>query len=130
MTHLTCLLLVAVACVSEAHAQSVTGDIPYATAHKPQVLDVHAPAGAKTLPVVFWIHGGGWQTGDKNMVALKPKAFMDAGFVFVSINHSSRSMRACAGSEPLICSILSSGPGGECAELRHCSVDCIERENP
>jgi acetyl esterase/lipase len=37
--------------------------------------------------VVFWIHGGGWQTGDKSMVALKPKAFMDAGFVFVSINH-------------------------------------------
>jgi arylformamidase len=37
--------------------------------------------------VVFWIHGGGWQSGDKSMVALKPKAFMDAGFVFVSINH-------------------------------------------
>jgi arylformamidase len=37
--------------------------------------------------VVFWIHGGGWQTGDKSMVALKPKAFTAAGFVFVSINH-------------------------------------------
>jgi acetyl esterase/lipase len=87
MKHLTSLLLVAVACVSEAHAQSVTRDIPYATAHARQVLDVHAPAGAKNLPVVFWIHGGGWQTGDKGMVALKPKAFMDAGLVFVSINH-------------------------------------------
>jgi arylformamidase len=87
MKHVTCLLLVAAACVSEAHAQRVTRDIPYATAHERQVLDVHAPAGAKNLPVVFWIHGGGWQTGDKNMVALKPKAFMDAGFVFVSINH-------------------------------------------
>jgi acetyl esterase/lipase len=65
----------------------VTHDIPYATAHQRQVLDVHAPAGAKNVPVVFWIHGGGWQTGDKSMVALKPKAFMDAGFVFVSINH-------------------------------------------
>ena len=48
---------------------------------------MYAPAGAKNLPVVFWIHGGGWQSGDKSMVALKPKAFMDAGFVFVSINH-------------------------------------------
>ena len=48
---------------------------------------MHAPDGAKALPVVFWIHGGGWQTGDKSMVALKPKAFTDAGFVFVSINH-------------------------------------------
>jgi arylformamidase len=87
MRHLTCILLVAVACVSEAHAQHVTRDLPYARAHERQVLDVYAPAGAKSLPVVFWIHGGGWQTGDKSMVALKPKAFMDAGFVFVSINH-------------------------------------------
>ena len=87
MKRLTCLLLVSAACVSEAHAQGVTRDVPYATAHERQVLDVHAPAGAKNLPVVFWIHGGGWQTGDKSMVALKPKAFMDAGFVFVSINH-------------------------------------------
>jgi arylformamidase len=87
MKPFTCLLLVTVACVSDAHAQRMTRDIPYATAHERQVLDVHAPAGAKSLPVIFWIHGGGWQTGDKSMVALKPKAFMDAGFVFVSINH-------------------------------------------
>jgi acetyl esterase/lipase len=87
MKDFACLLLVAVACVFEAHAQRVTRDIPYARAHERQVLDVHAPAGAKNLPVVFWIHGGGWQTGDKGMVALKPKAFMDAGLVFVSINH-------------------------------------------
>jgi acetyl esterase/lipase len=76
-----------VASVSDAHAQRVTRDIPYGTAHQRQVLDVHAPEGARSLPVVFWIHGGGWQTGDKSMVALKPKAFMDAGLVFVSINH-------------------------------------------
>ena len=91
MKRCACLLLLlfplAVASVSEAHAQRVTRDIPYATAHQRQVLDVHAPEGAKGLPVVFWIHGGGWQTGDKSMVALKPKAFMDAGVVFVSINH-------------------------------------------
>jgi len=87
MRHLTCVLLASVACVSEAHAQRVTRDIPYATAHQRHVLDVYAPAGAKNVPVVFWIHGGGWQTGDKSMVALKPNAFMDAGFVFVSINH-------------------------------------------
>jgi arylformamidase len=86
MKRVTCLLLVA-ACASEAHAQRVTRDIPYATTHERQVLDVYAPDGAKNLPVVFWIHGGGWQSGDKAMVAQKPKAFMDAGFVFVSINH-------------------------------------------
>jgi arylformamidase len=79
--------VVLAASVSRASVQQVTRGIPYATAHERQVLDVYAPAGAKNLPVVFWIHGGGWQTGDKSMVALKPKAFMDAGFVFVSINH-------------------------------------------
>ena len=26
-----------------------------------RTLDVYAPAEAKNLPVVFWIHGGGWQ---------------------------------------------------------------------
>ena len=81
------LLLVLIATVSGAAVQQVTRDVPYATAHPRQVLDIHAPAAAKNLPVVFWIHGGGWQTGDKSMVALKPKAFTEAGFVFVSINH-------------------------------------------
>lgn len=83
----TCLFLAFVACASEAHAQRVSSNIPYAAASDRQVLDVYAPEGAKSLPVVFWIHGGGWQSGDKTMVALKPKAFTDAGFLFVSINH-------------------------------------------
>jgi acetyl esterase/lipase len=87
MKRSTCLLFVALAFAVEADAQPVTRDIRYGTAHERQVLDVYAPAGAKNLPVVFWIHGGGWQSGDKGMVALKPKAFVEAGFVFVSINH-------------------------------------------
>jgi arylformamidase len=86
MKHVISVLLV-LACTPEARAQQVTRDIPYAKAHERQVLDVYAPAGARNLPVVFWIHGGGWQTGNKTMVALKPKAFTDAGMVFVSINH-------------------------------------------
>ena len=87
MKYLTGILLLAIAGLSPEQAQQATRDIPYAATHARQVLDVYAPAGAKNLPVVFWIHGGGWQSGDKSMVALKPKAFMDAGFVFVSINH-------------------------------------------
>lgn len=71
-----------------AHAQIVKQNIPYAEpAHERQVLDIYAPAGAKNLPVVFWIHGGGWQTGDKTDVQEKPKAFTDKGFVFVSTNY-------------------------------------------
>ena len=59
-------LLIAVAFLSEARAQDVKRNIPYAEpAHERQVLDVYSPPNAKNLPVVFWIHGGGWQTGDK-----------------------------------------------------------------
>src|SRR3954468_14780517 len=72
----------------EEQAREVKRDIPYAApAQERQVLDVYSPPGAKDLPVVFWIHGGGWQVGDKSDVQLKPRAFMDKGFVFVSTNY-------------------------------------------
>jgi acetyl esterase/lipase len=63
-------------------------DVPYASpAHERQVLDIYAPPAAKNLPVVFWIHGGGWQTGDKTSVQQKPAVFLERGFVFVSTNY-------------------------------------------
>jgi len=66
----------------------VKRDIPYADkADGRQVLDVYSPPKVKNLPVVFWIHGGGWQAGDKADVQIKPRAFMDKGFVFVSTNY-------------------------------------------
>lgn len=50
-------------------------------------LDIYAPPGAKNLPVFFWIHGGGWQVGDKSDVHLKPQWFTGKGIVFVSTNY-------------------------------------------
>jgi len=82
------LLLIALAPCAGAQAQVVKRDIPYAApAHERQRLDVYSPPHAKGLPVVFWVHGGGWQTGDKASVQVKPQAFMDRGFVFVSTNY-------------------------------------------
>jgi acetyl esterase/lipase len=81
-------LLVVLAITAAVRAEDVKRNIPYADpAHERQVLDVYAPADAKNLPVVFWIHGGGWQTGDKTSVQIKPKVFMEKGFVFVSTNY-------------------------------------------
>ena len=75
-----CYLLVALSVLSEARAQDVKRDIPYAApAHERQVLDIYSPKGAKNLPVVFWVHGGGWQTGDKKDVQLKPRRSMTRG---------------------------------------------------
>src|SRR6186997_1867641 len=81
-------LLLTLALLPHAEAQDAKRNIPYADpGHERQVLDVYAPPDAKNLPVVFWIHGGGWQAGDKSDVKLKPQMFMDKGFVFVSINY-------------------------------------------
>jgi acetyl esterase/lipase len=86
MKHLS--LLVIAAFLPAAQAQEVKRDIPYVEkGHERQVLDVYSPPNAKNLPVVFWIHGGGWQAGDKKDVQLKPKVFTEKGYVFVSTNY-------------------------------------------
>src|SRR6516165_10127818 len=87
MKQAICLLLVVVAGIS-VHAQEVKRDIPYTkNADKLQTLDVYSPPKAKNLPIVFWIHGGGWQGGDKAEVHVKPQVFNGKGFVFVSTNY-------------------------------------------
>ena len=63
-------------------------DVPYVVpAADRQMLDIYSTKDAQDLPVVFWIHGGGWQTGDKSEVQIKPKAFTEKGFVFVATNY-------------------------------------------
>jgi len=67
---------------------NVKRDIPYAMPGDPrQKVDIYAPENAKNLPVVFWIHGGGWQGGDRSEIQVKPQAFADKGFVFVSTGY-------------------------------------------
>ncbi|TDU72787.1 acetyl esterase/lipase [Prosthecobacter fusiformis] len=93
MKILTSLLLAA--SLSSAGAQDpaapifrLTRDIPYAEPANPrQMLDVYSPLEGEKRPVVIWIHGGGWQTGDKINIQNKPAAFVEQGFVFVSISH-------------------------------------------
>lgn len=79
--------------LKESHAAAaakmkVKQDVPYVDGGNPrQRLDIYAPVHAENAPVVFWIHGGGWQTGDRTSVQLKPQAFVDKGFVFVSTGY-------------------------------------------
>ena len=88
------LMIAAVALVSKVLAFSQSqfpptkSNISYTkNGHERQALDVYAPPNAKKLPVMFWIHGGGWQVGDKSDVGLKPKVLVERGFVFVSTNY-------------------------------------------
>jgi len=73
-----------------ASGQKRTADIPYVeNGHDRHVLDVYTPEkpANRSLPVMFWIHGGGWQAGDKSGVAQKPKVLTERGFLFVSTNY-------------------------------------------
>jgi len=76
---------------SIAQSQVVIKDVPYLPdGHPRHVLDIYKAtnsSNASKLPVVFWIHGGGWQTGDKYDVANKPRYFTDKGYLFVACNY-------------------------------------------
>ena len=85
---LTSTLAQSQASASASARLHVKRDIPYAEPADPrQKVDIYAPQGARNLPVIFWIHGGGWQTGDRTNVQVKPRAFVDKGFVFVSTGY-------------------------------------------
>jgi len=44
-------------------------DLPYATLDPAEQLDLFLPAaGAHPAPLLIWIHGGGWRTGDKGQI--------------------------------------------------------------
>src|SRR6266540_4355593 len=88
MRSIATLCVLAFASALVAAESKVHRDLPYAEPkNERQTLDVYAPTEGKNLPVVVWIHGGGWQAGDKVDVQKKPQAFADKGFVFVSINY-------------------------------------------
>lgn len=81
-------LLLLIASPVGAAEPKTSRDVPYAeTKNERQTLDIYAPATGKDHPVIFWIHGGGWQHGDKAEADKKPQAFVDKGFVFVSTNY-------------------------------------------
>lgn len=49
-------------------SSSITSNVPYCDSRSPQqTLDIYTPAHAtnERLPLVIFIHGGGWKTGDK-----------------------------------------------------------------
>jgi acetyl esterase/lipase len=88
-TILTLLMLTSSALATEP---VVHRDLAYVEPkNERQTLDVYAPADSKAdgkkRPIVFWIHGGGWEKGSKSDVQLKPQAFVDQGFVFVATNY-------------------------------------------
>jgi len=80
---LACLVLLFLVPPSWAEELKSLLDVPYGTQPR-QVLDFYPAQSDQPTPVVFYIHGGGWQAGDKKT---NPKAFLDKGISVVAINY-------------------------------------------
>jgi len=50
-------------------------------------LDLYLPRGAKDYPVFFFIHGGAWRGGNKNLYGPIGKTFAAQGIAFVATNY-------------------------------------------
>src|SRR3954469_5103151 len=63
-------------------------NLKYGNSQK-QALDLYSPKvqNEKRLPVIIYVHGGGWSGGDKGNVDEKPAFFVNKGYVFVSVEH-------------------------------------------
>ena len=74
-------------CVARTHQR----DVAYIAGDDPlQRLDIYLPegVGCDPVPVVVWVHGGGWQIGDKgNSITQKVALWNDAGWAVVSVNY-------------------------------------------
>lgn len=74
-------LFIGLPCQADEPKQLI--DVAYGD-HPRQVLDFYQAKSDKPTPVVFYIHGGGWQNGDKKT---DPNAFLDKGISVVAINY-------------------------------------------
>ncbi len=73
-------------------------NVAYGT-HERQVLDFYKAESTKPTPLLFFIHGGGWVTGDKRKTG-NLKQCLDAGISVVSINYRYSWQAQIAGVQP------------------------------
>lgn len=73
-------------------------NVPYGQ-HERQVLDFYQAKSDKPTPLLFFIHGGGWVTGDKKSPA-SLKECLGAGISVVSINYRYSWQAQMAGVKP------------------------------
>ncbi|MGO3151054.1 MAG: alpha/beta hydrolase fold domain-containing protein [Galactobacter sp.] len=64
--------------------------VPYSTpAHReePLLLDLVVPATGAPAPVVIWLHGGGWWTGDRTLAPNLEDFAAETGLAFASLDY-------------------------------------------
>lgn len=62
-------------------------DLSYGPHGALNTLDVYRPDTKDKLPLVVFIHGGGWSEGDKGTHTRKGRFFAEQGFVYATINY-------------------------------------------
>ena len=95
MPALTILLLISHSIIAEEVSLSlVASDLNYGDAEHPdaglQTLDIYYRSGEVKLPVVVYVHGGGWAFGQKEDVHHKPLFFTRQNIAFISMNYRLR----------------------------------------
>ena len=66
--------------------EPTAANVAYGT-HKRQVIDFWKATSEKPTPLVLYIHGGGWQGGDKRGFRGQVKQFLDVGISVAAINY-------------------------------------------
>ncbi|HYF36092.1 MAG TPA: prolyl oligopeptidase family serine peptidase [Prosthecobacter sp.] len=96
MKHLTiyslAVLTIAAAAPMNAAAQAGVKshrDLAYIEGgHARQKLDLHVPEKAEgPLPVIVWIHGGGWQSGSKDLCLPLRQGYVEKGYAVASVGY-------------------------------------------
>ncbi|MDR3400377.1 MAG: alpha/beta hydrolase [Pandoraea sp.] len=73
--------------VTSAEVRRKLAPVTYAYGDKPsEQLDVFAPANARGLPIMVFIHGGAWQQLSKDDSAGPAPTFVTAGAIYIAIN--------------------------------------------
>jgi acetyl esterase/lipase len=64
-------------------------DVAYASKSPTERLDLRLPAsGDGPFPVVVWIHGGGWERGDRNLASeSSPMRLLESGYAVASVDY-------------------------------------------
>lgn len=74
--------------IAKAQASKRTTSSVIFGSHPRQQVDIYAPADAvDDLPVVLFVHGGGWSMGNKERVQVKPAHFTASNYIFASTGY-------------------------------------------
>jgi acetyl esterase/lipase len=97
------LLLLCITAPLHAQIAPTFRDVSYARVGGESLdLDLYFPAGSNPpLPLTVWIHGGGWQAGDKVPLPGSTAQLLTRGIAVASINYRLTSAAGQYGTEPV-----------------------------